>query len=172
MVSYIVRVRPQTATISRSRARPRCAKSKLGVFGARYRVDVRPPTTIYKQRARTVLMAAMAVVVLVSCSGGGGESESASTDGAALYERSCASCHGSDLRGTDRGPSHLSQVYAPDHHPDASFRAAITQGARAHHWQFGDMAPVTGLDDHEIDLIITYIREQQDLHGFEPYPPG
>ena len=49
--------------------------------------------------------------------------------------------------------------------------AAITQGSPAHHWQFGDMAPVAGLDDDEIDTIITYIREQQDLHGFEPYPP-
>lgn len=88
-----------------------------------------------------------------------------------LYEQSCASCHGSDLRGTDQGPSHLSQVYEPGHHPDASFRAAITEGAVAHHWSFGDMPPVRGLGDTEIDAVIAFIREQQELHGFEPYPP-
>ena len=33
------------------------------------------------------------------------------------------------------------------------------------------MAPVAGLDDEEIDVIIAYIREQQEVHGFEPYPP-
>jgi len=91
--------------------------------------------------------------------------------GAVLYAQSCASCHGSDLRGTDVGPSHLSEVYAPDHHPDSSFRAAIEQGTRAHHWDFGDMSPVTGLSDEEIDAIIAYVREQQEEHGLEPYPP-
>jgi hypothetical protein len=33
------------------------------------------------------------------------------------------------------------------------------------------MKPVVGLDDDEIDAILTFIREQQDEHGFEPYPP-
>lgn len=114
----------------------------------------------------------MTMIVVASCSGGEDDPEAATaTDGAALYAQSCASCHGSDLRGTDQGPSHLSQVYASDHHPDASFRAAITRGSPAHHWQFGNMAPVPGLNDDEIDVIIAYIREQQDLHGFEPYPP-
>lgn len=91
--------------------------------------------------------------------------------GAELYDQACASCHGTDLRGTDQGPSHLSQVYAPDHHPDASFRAAITQGSPAHHWTFGDMPPVEGLSEDEIDLIIGYIREQQEINRLEPYPP-
>jgi mono/diheme cytochrome c family protein len=92
-------------------------------------------------------------------------------DGAALYGRSCASCHGDDLRGTDRGPSHLSQVYEPGHHPDASFRAAIERGSPAHHWDFGDMPPISGLDDSEIDAIIAFVREQQRVEGLEPYPP-
>ena len=132
------------------------------------------PTSTSKRshRARAVLVAAVAMVAVVSCSGGDDDPEAATAiDGAALYEQSCASCHGSDLRGTDQGPSHLSQVYALDHHPDASFRAAIAQGTRAHHWQFGNMAPVADLDDDEIDLIIAYIREEQDQRGFEPYPP-
>jgi mono/diheme cytochrome c family protein len=105
----------------------------------------------------------------------GGDSEAtggAAPDGAALYQQSCASCHGTDLRGTDLGPSHLSQVYEPGHHPDASFRTAIAEGARAHHWDFGDMPAVPGLSDAEVDAVIAYIRDQQEQRGFEPYPPG
>lgn len=92
--------------------------------------------------------------------------------GAALYAASCASCHGADLRGTGRGPSHLSVVYAPDHHPDESFRRAAREGVAAHHWNFGNMPAVGGLDDDEIDAIIAFVRAEQDEQGFEPYPPG
>jgi len=87
--------------------------------------------------------------------------------GAQLYAAVCASCHGADLRGTDLGPSHLSIVYEPNHHGDESFRSAIANGALQHHWQFGDMAPIEGLDDDDIDAIIAYIRSQQRSQGFE-----
>ncbi|HET6954021.1 MAG TPA: cytochrome c, partial [Acidimicrobiales bacterium] len=89
-----------------------------------------------------------------------------------LYEESCAVCHGSDLRGTERGPSHLSEVYEPGHHNDESFRAAIAQGSPAHHWDFGDMPPVPGLDAAEVEAIIDYVRAQQEEQGLEPYPPS
>lgn len=92
-------------------------------------------------------------------------------DGAALYAARCASCHGADLRGTDRGPSHLSKVYEPGHHSDASFRAAIANGSRQHHWDFGDMPPVAGLAPDEVDAVIAYVRAVQAEKGFEPYPP-
>lgn len=92
--------------------------------------------------------------------------------GAVLYETSCASCHGSDLRGTDKGPSHLSQVYAADHHSDEAFRAAVRHGSPAHHWNFGDMQPVDGLNDDEVEQIIAFIRAQQRTQGLEPYPPN
>lgn len=103
----------------------------------------------------------------------GGETSGGGTsaDGAALYEESCASCHGSDLRGTERGPSHLSEVYEPGHHSDESFRSAIRNGSPAHHWTFGDMPPVAGLDDDEVEAIIAFVRERQEAEGFEPYPP-
>ena len=121
---------------------------------------------------RAAVAVVAAVAVTASCSGDDSSpSASESGAGAELYAQSCASCHGSDLRGTDVGPPHLSQVYAPDHHPDESFRAAITQGTRAHHWDFGDMAPVEGLTDEEIDQVIAFVREQQEIHGLEPYPP-
>jgi mono/diheme cytochrome c family protein len=89
--------------------------------------------------------------------------------GTELYAANCASCHGVDLRGTDQGPSHLSIVYEPSHHGDDSFRSAVAQGARAHHWNFGDMPAVPGLDDDEVDAIIAFIRAEQEREGFEPY---
>jgi mono/diheme cytochrome c family protein len=119
------------------------------------------------------LVAVVIALAIGACGGDDATPEAgASTAGEELYQQSCASCHGTDLSGTAMGPSHLSQVYAPDHHPDASFRAAITQGSPAHHWELGDMPPVEGLDDAEIELIIAYVREQQEIRGLEPYPPG
>lgn len=91
--------------------------------------------------------------------------------GAVLYESSCAQCHGSDLRGTDQGPSHLSSVYVPSHHGDGAFLIAVMNGSAQHHWDFGPMPPVEGLSETEVDQIIAFVREQQRLQGFEPYPP-
>lgn len=91
--------------------------------------------------------------------------------GADLYAGACSACHGTDLRGTDRGPSHLSVVYEPGHHPDDAFRAAILEGSPQHHWDFGDMPPVTGLDEAQIEAVIAYVRHVQEQEGFEPYPP-
>jgi mono/diheme cytochrome c family protein len=87
--------------------------------------------------------------------------------GAELYEANCAECHGSDLRGTDKGPSHLSIIYEPRHHADGAFLFAIQRGSRAHHWPFGDMPPVEGLNEDEIEAIIAFVREQQRVEGFE-----
>lgn len=91
--------------------------------------------------------------------------------GEVLYQAECAECHGSDLRGTDRGPSHLSVVYEPSHHSDAAFLLAVRNGAVAHHWNFGDMPPVEGLTDTEIADITAFVRSVQAQEGFEPYPP-
>jgi mono/diheme cytochrome c family protein len=87
--------------------------------------------------------------------------------GADLYQSNCASCHGADLQGTDKGPSHLSIVYEPNHHGDDAFRSAILHGARQHHWNFGDMAAITGLDNDEIDDVIAYVRSEQERQGFD-----
>ena len=92
-------------------------------------------------------------------------------EGDVLYQANCAECHGSDLRGTDKGPSHLSIVYEPGHHGDAAFALAVYRGVPQHHWPFGDMPPVEGLNDDDIARIIAFVRENQRLFGFEPYPP-
>ena len=87
--------------------------------------------------------------------------------GAAVYQQYCAECHGVDLRGTDRGPSQLSIIYEPGHHSDYAFRSAISEGAPEHHWWFGDMPPVEGISDDEIEAVIVYVRAEQERLGFE-----
>ena len=91
--------------------------------------------------------------------------------GEPLYQQHCAQCHGTDLRGTDLGPSHLSIVYEPNHHGDAAFLAAVSRGSPAHHWNFGAMAPIPGLSQEDVAAITAFVREQQRIEGFEPYPP-
>ncbi|HVR76887.1 MAG TPA: cytochrome c [Acidimicrobiia bacterium] len=91
--------------------------------------------------------------------------------GARLYAANCAECHGADLRGTDKGPSHLSIVYEPSHHPDEAFQLAVLRGSPAHHWDFGPMPPVPGLSPEEVEAIIAFVRERQRVEGFESYPP-
>jgi len=93
-------------------------------------------------------------------------------EGDALYQSSCASCHGSDLRGTAIGPSHLSVIYNPYHHGDGAFAAATITGVGAHHWRLGDMPPIAGVTQDDMVRIIAFIREAQRTEGFEAYPPG
>ncbi len=118
------------------------------------------------------LTATAALVALTAACSSDGRAESAShvssaSLGAKVYAASCASCHGADLRGTDKGPSHLSIVYEPNHHGDDSFRSAIANGAAQHHWNFGDMPAVEGLSDADVDAVIGYIRAEQQRQGFE-----
>ena len=88
-------------------------------------------------------------------------------DGATVYADACASCHGADLGGTDKGPSMLSIVYEPNHHSDESFRRAIAVGSPEHHWTFGDMKPVEGLTAAEVTGVIEFVRSEQQRLGFE-----
>ncbi|NNC91494.1 MAG: cytochrome c [Acidimicrobiia bacterium] len=113
-------------------------------------------------------------LALASCGGVSGVSSDATGDveaGEQLYDAKCAECHGEDLRGTDRGPSHLSVVYEPSHHGDAAFLLAARQGVRQHHWDFGDMPPIDGLSDEDLASITAYVRSVQEREGFESYPP-
>ena len=128
------------------------------------------PTTLRTRRRghRLPSVAAALIVATSACSNG----ESAPrVDGADVYANNCASCHGADLRGTDQGPSQLSVVYEPGHHGDDAYRRAIENGAGQHHWGFGDMPPVIGLDDDEVEAVIAFIRSRQEALGFEPYSP-
>lgn len=89
------------------------------------------------------------------------------TDGAALYAQACSSCHGADLSGTDAGPPFLDVIYRSGHHADASFFLAAKRGVRSHHWSFGDMPPVEGLSDEQIEAIVAFVRGRQAEAGIE-----
>lgn len=85
--------------------------------------------------------------------------------GAPLYAERCAGCHGSDLKGTHQGPPMLHKVYEPSHHGDRAFQAAVRYGVRAHHWKFGDMAPVQGVMADDVAHITAFIRYEQRKVG-------
>ena len=81
------------------------------------------------------------------------------------YDVYCASCHGANAAGTEKGPPFLHRVYHPGHHGDAAFFTAPKQGARAHHWKFGDMKPVEGVTDAQLESIVKYVRALQKANG-------
>lgn len=85
--------------------------------------------------------------------------------GAELYAASCAVCHGADLTGTATGPPFLDVTYAPNHHADEAFQRAVVGGVVAHHWNFGPMAPIAGLDRSEVALIVGFVRSEQEAAG-------
>ncbi|MEM5473642.1 c-type cytochrome [Hoeflea sp. AS60] len=87
-------------------------------------------------------------------------------EGEQLFNRSCASCHGKNAAGQDGiAPPLIHKIYEPNHHGDMSFHLAARNGVRAHHWQFGDMPPVEGITDPELDKIVFYVREIQRANG-------
>lgn len=85
--------------------------------------------------------------------------------GKKLFAANCASCHGADLKGTDKGPAMLHKVYEPSHHGDAAFQMAAKHGVRAHHWQFGDMKPVPAVTPDDVAHITAYVRMAQRKVG-------
>ncbi|HRF71181.1 MAG TPA: cytochrome c, partial [Accumulibacter sp.] len=44
---------------------------------------------------------------------------------------------------------------------------AVKSGSRAHHWQFGDMAPVPGLTTDDVAQITAYVRLEQRKAGIQ-----
>jgi len=87
------------------------------------------------------------------------------TQGQVDFDKSCASCHGTFGLGTENGPPLMHKIYEPGHHGDGSFFNAAINGVRAHHWKFGDMPPVEGITETEIQSIVAYVRELQKANG-------
>ena len=85
--------------------------------------------------------------------------------GEKLFDANCALCHGENAAGTTQGPTLIDRIYHPGHHSDFSFRRAVAQGVRQHHWTFGDMAPVATVSADEAEQIICYVRELQRQNG-------
>ncbi len=82
-----------------------------------------------------------------------------------LFKENCATCHGENAGGTKQGPPLIHRIYEPNHHGDQAFLIAATQGARAHHWQFGNMPPVEGITPRQVRDIVAYVREVQKANG-------
>ena len=86
--------------------------------------------------------------------------------GEALYTETCAACHGVDAAGQEGvAPPLVHKIYEPGHHGDLSFQRAVKFGVKAHHWRFGDMAPVEGLTEGDVVMITRYVRELQRENG-------
>ncbi len=85
--------------------------------------------------------------------------------GEELFNATCARCHGEGGRGTDKGPPFIHPVYHPRHHGDESFHLAVQRGARAHHWRFGNMPRIDGLNETDVNEIIAYVRWLQRQAG-------
>ena len=84
-----------------------------------------------------------------------------------LYEKNCGQCHGMAGNGSEEGPPLMHKVYEPSHHGDESFYRAVSQGAKAHHWKFGDMKPIPELSDRDVGKILPYVRWLQVQHGIK-----
>lgn len=128
-------------------------------------------------------MATLVCLALMGCADDGGEPSSPPTDdpqatsvavpdlsetarlGAELFTAKCSECHGANAGGTSEGPPLVHIYYEPDHHADFSFHVAVRRGTRQHHWEFGDMDPVPGLSDEDINHVVCYVRELQFANG-------
>jgi len=92
---------------------------------------------------------------------------SAGQMGQIAFEENCAGCHGAKAAGSDQGPPLVHKIYEPSHHADFSFQMAARNGVRAHHWRFGDMAPVPGVTEKQVEWITKYVREMQSANGID-----
>jgi mono/diheme cytochrome c family protein len=88
-------------------------------------------------------------------------------EGERLFNDNCARCHGALAAGTDAGPPLVHTVYEPSHHADIAFQRAVTLGVPAHHWRFGNMPPVPGVDAAAVEQITAYVRWLQREAGIE-----
>lgn len=81
------------------------------------------------------------------------------------YNAYCASCHGKTARGTDKGPTFINPIYHPGHHSDGAFYLAAHNGARSHHWSFGNMPSIPEVNDSQLEYIVDYVRAVQKVNG-------
>jgi mono/diheme cytochrome c family protein len=82
-----------------------------------------------------------------------------------LFNTNCARCHGRLAAGTDAGPPLVHVYYEPNHHADIAFQRAVAFGVQAHHWNYGPMPPIAGLDESEVARITAYVRWLQRRAG-------
>jgi cytochrome c len=88
-------------------------------------------------------------------------------EGERLFNESCARCHGTLAAGSDSGPPLVHRVYEPNHHGDMAFQRAVALGVPAHHWRFGNMPPIPGVDQPAVERVVAYVRWLQRQAGIE-----
>jgi mono/diheme cytochrome c family protein len=82
--------------------------------------------------------------------------------GKSKFDANCAACHGVNAVGQNGiAPPLVHKIYEPSHHGDESFQRAVAMGTPSHHWKFGDMPPVEGLNRADVAEIVDYVRELQ-----------
>lgn len=104
----------------------------------------------------------------VACASSGGSTTSAAADaarGEELFASNCAACHGPAAMGTRTGPPLVHEFYVPSHHADAAFQLAVRNGVQPHHWSFGPMPPIPGIDASDVADIIAHVRQLQREAG-------
>ena len=95
----------------------------------------------------------------------GSDLSDAALAGKQVFNANCSACHGSDVMGSAAGPPLIDRIYEPGHHADFSIRNAVRNGVPKHHWWFGNMPPVAGITDQQVEQLICHIRELQLANG-------
>lgn len=86
--------------------------------------------------------------------------------GQQYFQAKCAVCHGPNAGGQEgKAPPLVHQYYRPAHHGDMAIRLAARRGVTSHHWRFGNMPPIEGLTDADLNDIIAFIRAVQRANG-------
>ena len=126
-------------------------------------------------RLRTLVTTGAVGLLLAACGGGGGVGATGGDPlaggdpgrGQELFAQNCAACHGAQGGGTATGPPLVHEVYEPSHHGDAAFLRAVQQGVEPHHWEFGPMPAIPGLDTDDVADIVAHVRQLQREAGIE-----
>jgi len=90
--------------------------------------------------------------------------------GAKVFAANCASCHGVNAAGTEKGPPLVHDIYNPGHHADEAFIRATRFGVRQHHWPYGNMPAQPQISETDVRAIIEYVRELQTANGIKYRP--
>lgn len=62
-------------------------------------------------------------------------------------------------------------VYPRSEHIDDQFSEAVRKGVRQHHWTYGDMPAIKGVNDQNISDLISYVRALQDHYDQQDEEP-
>ena len=119
-----------------------------------------------------VVVVAAAIAAFVVTAGGSDEPPAPGSPeelalGEEIFVDTCQTCHGEQAGGGLAGPPLVHQMYQDLE--DDDIRTAIRQGKTQENWEFAPMPPIPGLEAHEVDAVIAYVRSQQaEAWGEEP----